>query len=340
MEANKSVREQIEAAHELERTGRLSEAAAIYQKLFDKDPSDQQVIGRLLVMYRKLKDYRKELAVLNDALAAQELRRKAMRDKWIQSHPKAASAGRSMLRQLQKGSNALTGLGGDAIVERWMKRKNLVTKRITGKKGKEHAKPKNGKKADAGHKKARILQLRQNGDKEKQLQREEAAAARQKASRERIEAAARKKKEEQERKAAEVSRRKKEQEKKKAEVALQKAAAERKKTEAKHPSLFVIILRYLVSLEEIDAVMKQHMAYLHKHYDKGDFLVSGRQVPRTGGVILARAKNRTALEKTIKQDPFVKERLASADIIEFIASQFGKGLQGWLRKAGGKQSQK
>ena len=334
MEANKSVREQMEAARELERAGRLSDAAAAYQKLFNKDPTDQEAIGRLLVIYRKLKEYRKELTVLNDAIAAQELRRKAMRDKWIQSHPKAASAGKSMLRQLQKNSNALTGLGGDPVVERWMKRKNLVARRITGKKGKEQAKPKKGNKVDAGHKKAKILQLRHNEDKENQLQREEAAAARQKASRERIEAAARKKKEEQERKAAEVSRRKEEQEKRKAQVDLQKAAAELKKAEAKHPSLFVIILRYLVSLEEIDAVMKQHMAYLHKHYDKGDFLVSGRQVPRTGGVILARAKNRTALEKTIKQDPFVKGKLASADIIEFIASQSGKGLQGWLRKVG------
>ena len=77
--------------------------------------------------------------------------------------------------------------------------------------------------------------------------------------------------------------------------------------------------------------MKQHMAYLDKYYVKGDFLVSGRQVPRTGGIILARGKDRNAVEKTIRQDPFVKRKLASADIIEFSPSQSGKGLEEWLK---------
>ena len=76
--------------------------------------------------------------------------------------------------------------------------------------------------------------------------------------------------------------------------------------------------------------MKQHVGYLNKHFDKGDFLASGRQVPRTGGIILARARDRGALEKTIKQDPFVKGKLASVDIIEFTANKVGKGLQRWL----------
>ncbi|MES1159508.1 MAG: YciI family protein [Bacteroidota bacterium] len=58
----------------------------------------------------------------------------------------------------------------------------------------------------------------------------------------------------------------------------------------------------------------------------GDFLVAGRRVPRTGGIILARAKDRDTLEKITKQDPFIKHKLASADIIEFTASKTGIGL--------------
>ena len=75
--------------------------------------------------------------------------------------------------------------------------------------------------------------------------------------------------------------------------------------------------------------MKRHMAYLDKHYDNGNFLISGRQVPRTGGIIIARARNRNAIEKIVKQDPFLKRKRASADIIEFIVSQSRKELEGW-----------
>jgi hypothetical protein len=208
----------------------------------------------LLVLYRKLKDYRKELSVLNDAIAAYERKQKAGRDKWIQSHPNAASAGRSILRQLEKGTGGIMGMAPDPLIERWMKRKELVTGRITGKKKKKAAaEPRRHAEAD-----------------EKRQERQEAAA--------------RQKSKEREGKAAEVLKRREEQEQKKAEAERQQAEQKR------HPSLFVVVLRYLVSLEKIDSSMKQHMAYLNKHYDNGDFLVSGRQVPRTGGIILARSK--------------------------------------------------
>src|SRR5882762_8022118 len=170
MESSMTIGKKMEAAHELEKAGRLSDAAAIYQKLFNSDPTSEQVIGRLLVMYRKLKDYRKELSVLNDAIAAYQKRQKAAREKWIQSHPKAASAGRSMLRQLEKTGNAVIGLGENHAVERWMKRKQLVTSRITGKKTKETRNPGKSKKVSAPQKKAKVLQPRQTKAGEKQRQ--------------------------------------------------------------------------------------------------------------------------------------------------------------------------
>ena len=62
-------------------------------------------------------------------------------------------------------------------------------------------------------------------------------------------------------------------------------------------------------------------------YDNGDFLVSGRQVPRTGGIIIARGKDRDKVERLMNNDPFVKKKFASMDIVEFTASQTGKGLR-------------
>ena len=51
--------------------------------------------------------------------------------------------------------------------------------------------------------------------------------------------------------------------------------------------MFLIELTYTSDLAAIDAAMKAHVAFLNKHYASGHFLVSGRKIPREGGIILA-----------------------------------------------------
>jgi uncharacterized protein YciI len=91
-----------------------------------------------------------------------------------------------------------------------------------------------------------------------------------------------------------------------------------------HPSLFIITLRYLADLEKIDASMSAHVSYLQKHFEKGEFLVAGRQIPRTGGIIIAKAKDRAAIEHIVKADPFLKKKLATVDIVEFSATRVAR----------------
>jgi len=98
--------------------------------------------------------------------------------------------------------------------------------------------------------------------------------------------------------------------------------------------MFVVTLTYLAELDAIDEAMRRHVAYLKKGYAEGVFLASGRQVPRTGGVILAAAIERSELERRIQEDPFVSEGLAEAAIVEFTPSQTAKGLE---RRRGGRQ---
>ena len=85
--------------------------------------------------------------------------------------------------------------------------------------------------------------------------------------------------------------------------------------------MFVIELVYKVPLQEIDAQMKSHMVFLNKYYKSGNFICSGRKVPRNGGIIVAQAKDKKAMEKIMKQDPFYKNQLADFTITEFLASQ-------------------
>jgi uncharacterized protein YciI len=85
--------------------------------------------------------------------------------------------------------------------------------------------------------------------------------------------------------------------------------------------MFVIELIYKADLTEIDGAMRSHMAYLKKHYGAGRFLMSGRKVPRTGGVIIARGESLEQVEAMVKEDPFVSRGLADYRIIEFNVSQ-------------------
>jgi uncharacterized protein YciI len=86
-------------------------------------------------------------------------------------------------------------------------------------------------------------------------------------------------------------------------------------------SLFVIELTYKAELSKIDAAMAPHVAYLKKYYDAGVFVVSGRKVPRDGGVILAVGDSREHVEAIAREDPFHARGLSDFRVIEFRPSQ-------------------
>jgi uncharacterized protein YciI len=85
--------------------------------------------------------------------------------------------------------------------------------------------------------------------------------------------------------------------------------------------MFVIELLYKAPLPDIDAHMRAHMKFLKKYYASGHFLVSGRKIPRNGGIILAVAESREQIEAIAREDPFCARGLADFRIIEFRASQ-------------------
>jgi uncharacterized protein YciI len=85
--------------------------------------------------------------------------------------------------------------------------------------------------------------------------------------------------------------------------------------------MFVIELVYTANLSEIDAHMAAHVAFLNKYYAAGKFLISGRKIPRDGGIILAVGKTRAEIEAIVEEDPFHAHGLAEFRIIQFRASQ-------------------
>ncbi len=81
--------------------------------------------------------------------------------------------------------------------------------------------------------------------------------------------------------------------------------------------MFIVLLNYKKPLEQVDRYVPEHRAYLKQHYASGQFLLSGRKEPRTGGVILMTATSRAEVETLVRADPFHREELADYEIIEF-----------------------
>ncbi|HNQ91308.1 MAG TPA: YciI family protein [Alphaproteobacteria bacterium] len=81
--------------------------------------------------------------------------------------------------------------------------------------------------------------------------------------------------------------------------------------------MFVILLHYLKPIEDVERVVVPHRAYLDELYAKGVLLASGPQVPRTGGVLLAKGMDKDALWDILKKDPFHTEGIAEYKLIEF-----------------------
>ena len=90
--------------------------------------------------------------------------------------------------------------------------------------------------------------------------------------------------------------------------------------------MFVIVLTYTKPLPEVDALMRKHMAWLNEQYAAGRFVVSGRQIPRTGGVILARGP-RAAVEAYLESDPFKTHGIADFAVTEIDVTTAVAGVE-------------
>lgn len=90
--------------------------------------------------------------------------------------------------------------------------------------------------------------------------------------------------------------------------------------------MFIFDLTYQKPLDEVDAHLPAHIAYLDHHYRSGDFICSGRKSPRTGGIILCRATDRAAAQAIAEKDPFYQHGIARYTVTEFIPSKYADGF--------------
>lgn len=80
---------------------------------------------------------------------------------------------------------------------------------------------------------------------------------------------------------------------------------------------YIVEITYRVPLARIEQTVAAHRQYLQTCYDSGLLLCSGPQQPRSGGILVARAASREAMEQFIANDPYKLEQLADYRLIEF-----------------------
>ena len=91
--------------------------------------------------------------------------------------------------------------------------------------------------------------------------------------------------------------------------------------------MIIVSITYIVPFEQVEPHLEAHMAWIDKGYEAGMFLASGRKVPRTGGVILARG------ERVAMTDPFVLEGVASIEVTEVGFMRSAAGFEALLDKS-------
>lgn len=94
--------------------------------------------------------------------------------------------------------------------------------------------------------------------------------------------------------------------------------------------MFILILKYIKPLEEVDKELKPHIQYLEKYYSLQKFICSGRRNPRIGGVILCNAKSEEEVQTIISEDPFYIKQIAEYEIVEFSPTKHADGFERFI----------
>nr|WP_202390933.1 YciI family protein [Erythrobacter ramosus] len=86
-------------------------------------------------------------------------------------------------------------------------------------------------------------------------------------------------------------------------------------------------MTYTVPIEQVDAVLADHLAWLKAGHEAGHFLAWGPREPRDGGLIFVKAASRTDAEALLMSDPFMLHQLADLTITQWTPRFVGPGLE-------------
>jgi uncharacterized protein YciI len=80
--------------------------------------------------------------------------------------------------------------------------------------------------------------------------------------------------------------------------------------------MFIVLLKFSDNKTQASMFMNDHIEWIKRGFDDGLFLLSGSIQPSSGGVVLVRNSSLSDLQRRLDDDPFVRENIVSAEILE------------------------
>ncbi len=80
--------------------------------------------------------------------------------------------------------------------------------------------------------------------------------------------------------------------------------------------MFIVFLKFSENKSQAGQFMEAHNQWIAQGFDDGVFLLAGTLQPKAGGAIIASSTTLEKLEKRMGEDPFVINRVVTAQINE------------------------
>lgn len=95
--------------------------------------------------------------------------------------------------------------------------------------------------------------------------------------------------------------------------------------------LFIIILRFTGNKALAEELMDAHLAYVKQGFDDGVFFIGGPITLDQGGGLIAQGDSREEIDLRVATDPFVKNEVVQAEIIEIEPLYMDKRMESFFR---------
>ncbi len=91
--------------------------------------------------------------------------------------------------------------------------------------------------------------------------------------------------------------------------------------------MFVVLLTFSDNKSKAGQFMEGHKDWIKRGFDDGVFLLAGSLQPNLGGGIVAHNTSGSDLQGRVNDDPFVAEKVVTAQIVEITPSKADVRLQ-------------
>ncbi|HFE37859.1 MAG TPA: hypothetical protein ENK06_05495 [Gammaproteobacteria bacterium] len=80
--------------------------------------------------------------------------------------------------------------------------------------------------------------------------------------------------------------------------------------------MFIVLLKFTANKSKAGEFMEDHNQWIKTGFDDGVFLLTGGLQPSLGGAVVAHNISLSELNTKVNEDPFIKEGIVKAEILE------------------------